>query len=353
MKVMWLTNSPLTKVKNHINSSNIQFGGWLDGISAELLNREDITFKTISPFTCAEEKEGQVEKINYVVFPNSYKDDQMMAMFKTQIMSFAPDVIHIFGTEFKQTMLMLKVCESLSVLDKTVVSIQGLCSKYAYKYYSGLPNRVVNSWTLRDLLRHDNIKLQKKKFEERGKHEVEALKLTKNVIGRTDWDKACTTQANPDVRYYFCNETLRSEFYEDVWDYESCEKHSIFVSQCNYPIKGFHKLLEAMPIILSKYPDAKIYTTGKNLLNLSIKEKIKLGSYQKHLIDLIKKFNLQNHVEFLGSLSAEAMKKAYLNSNCFVSCSSIENSPNSVGEAMLLGVPTISRQSSCSKTLHT
>ena len=40
--------------------------------------------------------------------------------------------------------------------------------------------------------------------------------------------------------------------------------------------------------------------------------------------------------------NAEQMLAQYLESNVFVSPSSIENSPNSVGEAMLLGMPVIS-----------
>ena len=56
---------------------------------------------------------------------------------------------------------------------------------------------------------------------------------------------------------------------------------------------------------------------------------------------MIHKYNLENKVIFLGALQAEQMKEHYLNSNVFVSASTIENSPNSVGEAMILGVPTI------------
>jgi len=43
----------------------------------------------------------------------------------------------------------------------------------------------------------------------------------------------------------------------------------------------------------------------------------------------------------LGHLSAEAMKQAYLDANVFVLPSTLENSPNSLGEAMLLGLPSI------------
>jgi glycosyltransferase involved in cell wall biosynthesis len=46
-------------------------------------------------------------------------------------------------------------------------------------------------------------------------------------------------------------------------------------------------------------------------------------------------------IVFTGLLSEEEMCKRYLNSNVFVCPSSIENSPNSVGEAQLLGVPCV------------
>ena len=44
---------------------------------------------------------------------------------------------------------------------------------------------------------------------------------------------------------------------------------------------------------------------------------------------------------FTGSLNEEQMVNEYLNSSMFICPSSIENSPNSLGEAQLLGVPVI------------
>ncbi len=50
---------------------------------------------------------------------------------------------------------------------------------------------------------------------------------------------------------------------------------------------------------------------------------------------------MRSKIHFLGSLDAEKMKQAYLDANVFVLPSTIENSPNSLGEAMLLGVPCV------------
>ena len=339
-KVLWLTNVPLSKVKKDIQTSSVQMGGWLDGISNTLIKKGNIELISIFPFSrnCG----GSVEKIKYCSFINGSKDKQQIEFFKKIILENKPQVVHIFGTEYKHTLNMMEACKQLNMLDNVVISIQGLCSICAQKYESGLPKSIVNSFTLRDLLRFDNISLQKKKYENRGKFEIESLKIAKNVIGRTDWDFACTNQINDNLNYYFCNETLRDSFYKSRWNIETCEKKSIFLSQCNYPIKGFHKFLEALKIIVKKYPDVKVYTTGKNILDLKFKDRLKLNTYQRYLIKQIKKNKLENNITFLGFLDEENMCKSYLRANCFVSCSSIENSPNSVGEAMLLGVPTIS-----------
>ena len=343
MKILWLCNVPVSVIAKQENLKSV-FGGWLDGAITPLI--EDESNQLMYLFPSANKLEGKIGNLAYSSFSpiNIFKvDTNLIEYFKQVLTNYNPDIVHIWGTELLHSLCMMKACENLGVLDKTVINIQGLCSYIAKHYDAGLPTKVMKRYTLKGLLKgFKNIESEKRAFEKRGKLETECLKMAKNVIGRTDWDRACTTQINPSVNYYHCNETLRTNFYEGVWSYNDCEKHSIFVSQCNYSIKGFHKLLEAMPIILQKYPDAKIYTTGRDLINLSFNDKIKLGSYESYLISLIKKYKLDKSVKFLGSLSADDMKKAYLNANCFVSCSSIENSPNSVGEAMLLGVPTIS-----------
>ena len=71
------------------------------------------------------------------------------------------------------------------------------------------------------------------------------------------------------------------------------------------------------------------------------KEKLKLSSYGKYLLELIKELDLEDHVTFLGKLDAFRMKQEFLKSGLYMCCSTIENSPNSLGEAMLLGMPCV------------
>jgi glycosyltransferase involved in cell wall biosynthesis len=271
-------------------------------------------------------------------------DDELIennTHLKEILTELKPDLVHIFGTEFSHSLAMVNACKDLGY--KTVINIQGLVSIYSIHYTANLPIRVQRRFTLRDFLKQSNILQQQKQFEKRGIRETEALQKTDYIIGRTTWDKACTIQINPNANYYFCNETLREEFYKHEWSIESCEKYSIFLSQAGYPIKGLHYVLEALPLILKKYPETKLYIAGPDIsAATSIKEKLKKSSYSKYIAELIDRNNLRNNVFFTGLLNEKEMCDRYLKSNVFVCPSSIENSPNSLGEAMILGVPCVS-----------
>lgn len=196
----------------------------------------------------------------------------------------------------------------------------------------------MNLSTLSELKGQCSLRLMKKSFEFRGEREIELLRNVKNVIGRTSWDEACTGIINHKRVYYKCNESLRSTFYSDQWNYKKCRPHQIFISQASYPIKGLHRVLEAVDLIKEQYPDLLIKVAGQDIF---YGNKIKGNTYGNYIQDLIKKYGLEKNIVFCGMMDAEDMKKTLLESNVFVSASAIENSPNSLGEAMLLGVPCV------------
>ena len=345
MKVLWLCNSVLPEVAYEFGVKPSNTGGWLSGQLNSLRKNKEIELAVAFPLLNDKKiKKIFIENITYFGFtkkkndPTIY-DKSVEKIFDDILNDFQPDIIHIFGTEFPHTLSMIRAFNNPN---KVVIGIQGLCSVIEKHYYASLPNSVVKSWTLRDLIKRDNIYYQQLAFKKRGYYEIEAIKNVNHVIGRTTWDVACTKQINPIINYHKCNETLRSEFYKHRWTIEKCQKHSIFVSQCSYPVKGFHHMLEAMKFILKQYPDAILYTTGDNLIEeINFKQQLKQSTYQRYLRYLINKYDLQDHVIFLGNLNEAKMCNQYLKSHVFVSASSIENSPNSVGEAMLLGVPIV------------
>ena len=342
MKLLWLCNRMPGAVKAHLEGKIGAGGLWVDHVLQDLRQQENLTIHLLAP---GGKQRGQLdEKCSFAFFetglPYEYRAE-LENWFGTELGSFQPDVIHIWGTEYAHTLAMVNACERLGLLDQTVVSIQGLCSVCAGHYAEGVPEAVQRRYTFRDLLRRDNIRQQQRKFALRGELEIKALQKARHVIGRTDWDYACTKQINPDAMYHFCNETLRNSFYEGNWHYGSCVKHRIFASSCEYSVKGFHYLLEAFGQIAKDYPDAVLAVTGRSFLPKSTKEALRQNSYEKYLADLARQYGVENKIEFLGRLTAEQMKAEYQKANVFALPSTIENSPNSLGEAMLLGVPCV------------
>ena len=335
MKILWVCNKAPTRVNEIRNINGSPMGGWLDSMCKDILSEKNTQLCVL--FLEKINYEGRKDNFSFYSFTNKNSGDRIEKV----LLELKPDIIHIWGTEYSHTLTTIKIAEKNGYLNKCILYIQGMVSLCGKHYTEGLPNSVVKMYTFRDLVRFSNIYRTKKTFIKNGVNEIEAIKKVKHVIGRTDWDRAAVEMYNPNVKYYFCNETLRESFYKKEWDIKNIKRHSIFVSQCNYPIKGFHYVLEAMPEIIKHYPNAHIYTTGINLLNLSFKERLKMTSYQFYLRKLIYKLNIQKNITFLGILSEEEMASRYLKSNVFVSASTIENSPNSLGEAMLVGCPVV------------
>ena len=345
MKVLWLTNIPLPEACLLMNENPHPFGGWLINASAGLLSKKNLELSIAFPSSVLKDiSQLNGKKISYFTFPfvdlkgkESIKNNKYLIKILKKL---SPDLVHIFGTEFAHSLAMVNACNELGI--KTVINIQGLVSIISKHYTAGLPIKVQKRFTLRDLVKQNNILQQKKEFEKRGLIEIEAIQKVAHIIGRTTWDRVCTSQINSIASYHFCNETLREEFYKHEWSLESCEKFSIFLSQATYPIKGLHFMLEALTLIIKKYPETKLYIAGLDITaSTNLIEKLKRSSYAKYIAELIRKNNLKQHVFFTGLLDEKKMCDKYLKSNVFVCSSSIENSPNSLGEAMILGIPCV------------
>ena len=341
MKLLWLCNNAPGVVRSHISGKQMSGVNWVDHVLSGLRSR-GFTVRVLYRGTG---EPGIIdETCSYAAIsetPAHIYVPELEEKFREEIRTFQPDVIHSWGVEYHHALAMVNAAEAEGKLPHMVASIQGLCRFLAEHYTDGIPQKVCRSTTFRDFLRKDNILQQQEKFVLRGQLETRALEKLRHVIGRTDWDHDCALSVNPDITYHFCNETLRENFYEGQWEYSKCQKHNVFASSCSYPIKGFHYLLEAFAQVAKIYPDAALSVTGRSFLASDFKGKLRQGSYEKYLAKLAGKYGLEEKLIFLGDLSAADMKQAFLNANVFALTSTLENSPNSLGEAMLLGVPSV------------
>lgn len=341
MKLLWLCNSMPGVVRGHSSGKTASAVNWVDHVLSDL-RQQGFQIRVLCR---GSEAMGIIdETCSYRCFgeENAYEyHPDLEKLFRVELRSFKPDVIHSWGVEYDHCLAMVNAAEKEGMLHRMVASIQGLCAVLAEHYTEGIPASVCRKSTFRDLLRKDNIAQQQKKFVLRGEMERQSVKKLSHVIGRTGWDRKYTTEWNPEITYHFCNETLRENFYTGEWKYDTCLKYRIFASSCSYPIKGFHYLMEAFAEVLKEYPDATLAVTGRSFFAAGLKDQLRQGSYERYLAALAKKHGLEEKITFLGGLSAERMKEEFLQSHVFVLPSTMENSPNSLGEAMLLGVPCV------------
>lgn len=341
MKVFWIIGFIPVELVSFFHSKAISSGGWVQGMCDCIATQEKVSLTLVFKTREKELKTGiQEEKqYQYIGIPaNSFS-----SVIDSVLRQEKPDVIHIWGTEFPITYETLVAAELSGMANRTVISLQGLVSEIWQYLTVGLPLNVQRGATLYELFRHCSISQTQKAFRKRGDREIQCMHMTSVILGRTVWDYACVAKYGLESKYHTCNENLRLSFYHNQWDLDNCEKHSVIVSRGDSPIKGLHRMLPALAILAHRYPDVKLYVAGEDPTYQSDfwRRKLKKQKYLEFIKQQIKDLKLEKRVVFLGVLSESEMVQAYQRANVFALVSTIENSPNSLGEAMLLGMPCV------------
>lgn len=347
-KILWVTNilfpeavGLLTGKPSVVKGS----GGWLESSAGSIISEGGIQLVVVAPSNLVENlTKIDGKEIIYYVLPcrNERKYYSAFEELWRQIIDIEkPEIIHIHGTEFSHGLALLRA----KIQVPTVLSIQGLSEEIGYHFLDGMSNKdVLLNLSIGGLFLARSPFKQRRKYIKHGLTvEREMIKSVQHIIGRTSFDQSHVLMINPNAAYHKCNESLRDAFYEEkIWSYQSCQKHTIFLSQSSYSIKGLHQVLKAMPLILTHYPDTTIRIAGTDILSSkTLKQKCMRSTYANYIKRLIRKLGLMDKVCFTGPLDAVRMRDEYLKCNVFISPSSIENSPNSLGEAQILGVPSI------------
>ena len=341
MNVLWVTHQILPYVAKELGVNNSGFGGWVTNMIEQLRQVPDlnigIAMVSDAIIDGIEEYKIDDRLVCYVapILPNKSINDSDRDKI---IARFVPDIIHIEGNECGIQNRFSSV-KDIPVL----VSLQGILSGIAPYHYGCLPiadnlfsnrNRMMfSSWILyfRKHLR----------FDYRIAIETQTIQNATNIMGRTYWDRAHSYWINPAAKYYSCNRILRSLFYENRWYLDNAEKYSIFVGNGYSPLKGIHFVIKAMTLLKKEYPNVRLYCAGTSPIEPN-KKSIKHYGYSSVISNLIRDNHLEDNVIFMGSQLADKMVEKMLGSHIYVLPSLIENSPNTLGEAMILGMPCIS-----------
>ncbi|GAA4089409.1 glycosyltransferase [Mucilaginibacter panaciglaebae] len=335
MKVLWFSLSP--GLSDAYLNNNYEGIGWIKSLEKNIQDKIDLSIafyhdKDIAPFKLGATtyypikryKNGKLTKIKRRLL-NTIESPRDIQLFLQVVKEAKPDLIHIHGTE-----------SPFGLIQKytdipTVVSIQGTITVYRYKFFSKI------SWF--DVLKHSDLKSLLfartfihvyKQFAKIASREQDIYKHSKHFIGRTAWDRRVTKILAPDAGYYHNDEILRSGFYTNKWSFKPAGKLQLFTTIWGNIYKGLETLIDCARLLdnINIEYDWHLAGIGRNDEVVSIASK---GN----------KHQISPNIKFLGMINETALIEGLLQSHIYIATSHIENSPNSLCEALILGVPCI------------
>jgi glycosyltransferase involved in cell wall biosynthesis len=340
MRVLWLTNTPVgasdvLNIKSHT-------GGWMSALETHIKRKPGIElgvcffynkqkrfkflYNSVTYYPIKDRNSSLVGKFRSRFFNRLY--DTNIAGLKKAIDDFKPDIIQLFGTEsglgeiIKETKI------------PVIIHIQGLLNPCLAAWF---PKGITQS----TILMHSPLLsvFLKKAFigyyyfiKKTAKREEGIIKAAKYFFGRTDWDRRMISIYNEKASYFHCDELLRTIFFKNEWTLK--KKPVLKIVTCLNPViyKGIEIILEASNLLTRltqvQFEWNIIGITGDNDL-VCLMEKIKKRRFK------------DNNVFFRGFKGEYELVDELMNAHIFIHPSHIDNSPNSVCEAMLMGMPVI------------
>ena len=338
-KILWITNNLLPKVAEYLHTNAASSGTWLIDIADKLSKQKDIQF-AVACVHGKEFKKIELDGITCYLLPGNGKNmlfytKHFEKLWKEINADFKPDIVHLHGTEYSHGLAFLRACPNV----KSVVSIQGVLNRIKDVDFGELPksiffwNRTFREWT------HFNGALELHHIHKKNaKYEREIAQRVQYANGVNTWDTSIFQEINPKLKTYRLEYNMREEIYvSPKWRVDNIQRYTIFTNPGGTPLKGLHQLLKAVALLKDKYPNILVKVPGMGKDGKLVVQ----DAYAKYISKLIKKYRLQNNVQFLGRQTAEEMCKNMLSANITVIPSAIEGTSLILREAMYLGCPVI------------
>jgi len=294
LKILWIAPFPL--------KSGVHPAPWLSSLAEELVTAgHRLSILTASPRITGLQHIDTGRGYDLVIVPYKGGIHHLLTAFRTQVSAIAAylkvhagdyDIIHVHGTESQYASSLLQQ----RLKTPYIISIQGIISRYKKE----LPQKFSKQylyWTLSSL------------------YERNEVRRSPYFFCRTAWDQHFVRSINRDARITLCWEMLRPEFFNYRPTFTG--KDILFMGGDN-PIKALKLGLRVFSRLVQRHPDMKLHV---------------VGSVNYH-------FDHHN-VILHGSLDAAGICRVYAECFCLYHPSLIDNSPNSVCEAQVAGLPVV------------
>jgi len=354
MKILWFSPVQLTE-----NEAIKGGGGWINCLATHLSKNSDIELHIAFKANCKSISKNKIDNITTYQIPSKQYSNNKLEKILKHIKNFfqadldknivtkylqvinlvEPDIIQLFGSEHDYGLILPEINIP------TMIHIQCIYQVYHHKWFSGISEKDVKKYSplkskiLRRTFKH--LYNQRYKIVEREKL---FYKHCDYFIGRTDWDRGCIKVLAPHSKYYHCDEMMREDFFKYKWNKEpDCKSINLFTTIGGAIYKGLETIVEAVEI-LEKKSKYNIKWRIAGLSNKTETVKICRNRY---------KSRFSNNIILLGKINSLRMIDNMLNSDMYIHPSHIENSPNSLCEAMLIGMPVIATYSGGTPSLLT
>ena len=255
-------------------------------------------------------------------FELAKQDERDVADCLQVVDRFHPDLVHVFGTERCFGLL----CKRTPI--PVVIHLQGLL----------VP--CLNAWVppgyrLWDYVRAGGCSPLRLALGFRAlafnrhaaSRERDIMRNGRFFMGRTEWDRAYVSLYAPHARYFHCEEALRPSFFDEMA--RTVPETPVFVSTLSGPLYKGHDVVLKTAKVLCETGHADFEWLVFGVPDLRFAER-KTGIRADDV-----------HVRPLGTVAAERLRQELLSCTAYVHPSYIDNSPNSVCEAQVLGVPVV------------
>ena len=339
MRVTLLTNQLIQ------NKDTFIIGGWIQSLIGVLQQSPTIELAVIG----LTDGNSCVEKENNTTYhkicdrkpPNplvriaqrfrcKIQDKKVLEDCVSAIQDFKPDVVQIFGTES----FACGVIPYIGTI-KVVVHLQGLLNPYMNVWFPpGISQTAFYfySFNLFHFLKGNGQRQQYKIFQAMAKRELEYFQSIRYVMGRTHWDKLVARILSKEAQYFHVEEVLRPDFYTDLqWSNKERNTATLISILSPSSYKGFDLILKTAILLKSQGVEFQWVVCGPPQGQPVIKamERIFKNRFDEY------------NVSFLGKKTAKDLVSLFLDADIFIHPSYIENSPNSLCEAQILGLPVV------------
>ena len=339
MKVLWFEVTEPSRFQDN----GLVIGGWQDSLETIVRDCPDIELSIAfeSNDVCCPKK--NVDGVTYIPIciekniVNKIKENLSWSLriqnlkqaMKKIVDEVNPDLIQVFGTEWPYGLV-------ADITDKPVViHIMGALVQYSNALYApGFSSKdLVRSIPFWNVWKRQKIARNQKLFSHQIDCEKEVWRKVKYYMGRTEWDKNLSKIMHPNSIYFHVEEALRPEIMADglVWKKPISSKIQLVSTGCSSFWKGPDMMLRTAQILKDRQVDFEWLVAGKMPSDIKHCVENKLGTTFE-----------ENNIKLIGFTKPSDLRKILCRSTLYVHTAYVENSPNSICEAQILGVPVVS-----------